>query len=175
MTLQLIEHKVLSSAAASIEFTNIPQDGTDLLCVISGRSSRNNIEDGIGFKLNSATSGYTYRFLRGSGSSVSSQATPFEQTWAGVLSASGNTSNTFGNASIYVPNYTSSAAKSYSSDSVSETNATEAYQAITAILQSSTDPITSITISAQNGNLVQHSSATLYKITKGSDGVTTVT
>jgi len=75
---------------------------------------------------------------------------------------------------LYLPNYTSSVAKSVSGDNVSENNATASTQTITAGLWSGTDPITSIEIFGSGTNLAQYSSASLYGMRKGSDGTTTV-
>jgi hypothetical protein len=111
----------------------------------------------------------------GSGSAITNLNTSFEQTWAGVMLAAGATSDTFGNATIYVPNYAGSTAKSYSSDSVTENNATESYQAVHASSQSSTTAITSVTIFAQNGNLLTGTTVSLYGVLKGSDGIVTTT
>jgi len=75
MTMQLIETKTLLSAAASIEFTSIPQDGTDLLLLVSTRA------DGAGdafIRPNGSTSGLSARRLRGNGSTVATSAeTPY--------------------------------------------------------------------------------------------------
>jgi hypothetical protein len=77
------------------------------------------------------------------------------------------TANTFGNTSIYIPNYRSSAAKSFSVDAVTENNATLAYQNIQAGLWNNSAAITSISISfLSGGNWAQGSSASLYGIRK---------
>lgn len=154
-----------SGGAANIEFTSIPGTYTDLLVKISFRSTRaGQIEDGLGFKINTATTGYTYRTLIGDGANVQNLSTSYEQTWAGEINAAGSTASTFSNTEVYLPNYAGSNAKSYSSDSVAENNATNGYSSLQATLQSSTSAVTSITLTAQNGNLAQYSTATLYGI-----------
>ncbi len=179
MSMTLIEHiEVGSGGAASISFVSvgdIPSDYTDLLVVLSGRSTAGANVDGIRIALNGSTSNLTHRRLigGGSGSGGSASGTNGE---IGLISAANNTANTFGNCQIYIPNYRSTSAKSISADSVSENNSTEAYQGIYAMLwnPASNVPITSITLDMLGGNLVQYSSATLYGITAGSDGTTTV-
>jgi len=173
--MQLIAHQELTSAAASITFSSIPQTFTDLYLKISSRSSRADTVDSVFIALNSSSSNYTHSRLLGSGTSASSSSASNGQI--ALNSAGSNTANTFGNAATYIPNYTSTAAKSISTDSVTETNATEAYQAIYATLwnPSPNVAITSITLTCGNGNFVSGSSVSLYGITAGSDGTTVVT
>jgi hypothetical protein len=168
--MELIESKTLGTAAASIEFTSIPSDATDLLLLLSGRlTAVDNFDVAVFF--NGSTSGFSARKLFGRGDSVSSNtvADPI------ILNGTSFTANTFGNVSVYIPNYTGSTAKSFSVDSVSENNATLAYQTISAGLWTGTSPITSIELKANgSATFTVDSTASLYKITKGSDGTTVV-
>jgi hypothetical protein len=167
----LIETKTLGTAQASIEFTSIPQDYTDLVILSSSRSSRTaQINDQMNIKLNGIDG--SMRNLFGTGSAVASQQ-PAQMT--AFMSTDLATANTFSNDSIYVANYTSSTNKSLSIDSVTENNATAAIQAIGAGLWSNTAAVTSITFTPLNGNFVAGSTMSLYGILKGSDGVTTTT
>jgi hypothetical protein len=171
--MQLIESKTLGTAAASIEFTSIPQDFTDLVFLVSGRSSRGvEVDDNIRLTLNGSTSNFSSRFLFGTGSSVSSST---ETNYAGQITASVATGSTFGSVLIYLPNYTSTVAKSYSVDAVTENNATGARQVLIAGLwnPASNVAITSASIAAGNGNLEAGSTISLYGVLKGSDGIVT--
>ena len=175
MSMTKIEHiEVGSGGAASIEFVSvgdIPSDYTDLLVKLSLRSTRVASDDSGLIKFNGSTSGFTYRRLYAVPSVGSSTAST---GFFGLIGGTSITANTFSSASIYIPNYRSSVAKSYSSDSVVENNSSTFFADLVAGYWSTTDPITSISIYAQNGNLVEYSSATLYGITSGSDGTTTV-
>ena len=177
MTMTLIETKTLGTAAASIEFTSIPQDGTDLVCVFSFRIDTGGTYVNTAIRFNGDTgSNYSMRMLygTGSGSGLSAAQTTTSLQWV-YSTGTVATANTFGNAQVYIPNYTGSTAKSVSMDSVSENNATEAIQALTAGLWSGTAAITSMLLFAQPGtNLLAGSTASLYKITKGTDGTTVV-
>ena len=167
--MQIIEHIELASAQSSITFSSIPGDYTDLLIKFS---LRNSVDTGAG-TITFNTSGGTYTRLRltGDGASATSAAYSFDY-YCGALSF---TSSTFGNGEIYIPNAFGSTAKSYSSDSVTENNATTSYQGLIAGLWSGTDAITDIKLTpGSGGNWVQYSSATLFGITAGSDGVTSV-
>jgi hypothetical protein len=168
--MKLIESKTLASAAASIEFTSIPQDGTDLVVLISGRSTAAVTGDDLLISLNGSTANFTNRNLQGNGAAASSNT---QARVVGIPPGTNATSNTFGSFAIYLPNYTSSTNKSISSDSAHENNATTAYQTISALLWSNTAAITSLAVSTSSGNLAIGSIASLYKITKGSDGIVT--
>ena len=176
MTMRLIETKTLPSTAASIEFTEIPQDGTDLVVLISGRSSRSGqVRDELFVGFNNNTSGYTLLALRGDGSTTSSN-TNGSSTYFGRMDmpAASATSNTFSNISVYIPNYAGSTNKSISGDSVMENNATESWQQIVAGLWSNTAAITSIQLKPEVANFEAATTISLYKITKGTDGTTVV-
>jgi hypothetical protein len=168
--MQIIQHQELASTQASITFSSIPQTFTDLLCVVSDRSTVN--DAALYLQFNASTTGYAIRRLLGTGSSALSQS--FSERIAGFAQNTSFTASTFANTAIYIPNYRTSNQKSWSSDSVTENNATGSYAGIIAGLWTGTDAITSLTISVNGGSLVQYSSATLYGITAGSSGGITV-
>lgn len=167
MTYTLIAHQELTSSQASIVFNSIPQTFDDLLLVFSLRlASSGNIGGFI--KLNGTQN--TQRILFGTGSGVTSDTGNLTAT----ANASSWTANTFSNGQIYIPNYKSTNAKSFSFDAVTENNGTQAFAAIAAGLVSNSVATTSLEIysadSGSGGNFVQFSSATLYGITAGSSG-----
>ena len=173
MSMTVIEHiEVGSGGQTEVEFTSIPQTYTDLYLLCSARTDSAYLDDGITVKPNSATTGYSTRFLAGSGSSASSGTrTNFDLS----LAPSTATANTFSSTAIYFPNYTSSEYKSMSSDSVIENNATATGMRLYAALWSDTAAITSLLLESLLGtNILEYSTFTLYGITAGSDGTTTV-
>ena len=166
--MQLIETiEVGAGGAASIEFTSIPQDGVDLVCVFSTRSDTTGSAEVIYTQLNSDTgANYAYVALRGNGSSASSfGGSSQNQLFIGYQPKSSDTASTFTNTEIYVSNYTSSSAKSVASNSADENNGTEAFQTLTANTYSTSSPVTTLKVYPLSGNFVQYSSASLYKIT----------
>jgi len=172
MSYEVIEHiEVGSGGAASIEFTSIPADYTDLMLVYSLRNTTTTNYQTMSF--NGSTSNFTHRELQGEGSGTPSSASRTDSVMRLSVARSDFTSNTFSSTRIYIPNYRSSANKSFSLDAVTENNATLSYQAIIAGLWSQTSAITSITLTSP-ANFVEHSSASLFGITAGSDGTTTV-
>jgi hypothetical protein len=154
----LLERIELNASAASVTFANIPQTGyTDLKIVASCRSDVGGPQI-VNISFNGITTGYSAKVLEGNGSSASSS-----NASAWIFSTMDN-ANIFGNAEFYIPNYTSSNAKSYSSDSVTEANATTAYMPLIAGLWSySGNPaITSITLTQNAGNFRANSTFSLY-------------
>ena len=166
--------EVGSGGAASIEFTSIPQTYTDLYIVYSIRGDRDLPVDWMQFNINSQgyNTNITTRFFSGDGSGVSN-GTAANQA-GGAITSDGSTANTFSNTDVYIPNYTASTNKSFSINAVSENNGTTAVAFMSATLWSQTAPITSIGVDPLNDSFVEFSSATLYGITAGSDGATTV-
>jgi hypothetical protein len=166
-----------SGGAASITFSSIPATFTDLELRLSLRSDSGGHQDFANIQLNGDTAAnYFFRWLSGNGSSASSLTAGAQTKLYGInVNANGATASTFGNGSVYFPNYTSSSQKSVSADTVNENNATSANQVITALLWTGTVAISSMVITPDTGSLwQQYSSASLYGILAGSDGVTTV-
>ena len=167
--MKLIESKTLGSTQNAIEFTSIPQDGTDLVILCSVRTT-NSGATGVYISFNGSTTSFSSRYLDGNGASVSRGTLA---RYAGNATDSSHTANTFSNIMTYIPNYTGSTNKSYSTDSVTENNGTTAFQDLVAGLWSNTAAITSLAIASSPGDLVAGSIISLYKITKGSDGIVT--
>lgn len=156
-----------SGGAASIEFTGIAGTGKDLLLLVSSRADNFNGK----LTFNGNTSSYSYRNLYGSGSA----ATSGNDSGASALTilalhepkdfnGVNNTVGIVSNGSIYISNYAGSANKSVSVDTVIEFNGTESYQTLLAGLWANSAAITSVKIESNSGNILQHSSVSLYII-----------
>jgi len=159
-----------SGGAVNIEFTSIPATFTDLVIFTSLRSSRTPSTDGthIAFTVNNNNGNiYSFRHIRGTGSATSSYSESL-QTSINLYSqgnSSANTTNTFSNNFIYIPNYSSSNNKSISVDSVYENNATESGHHLLAGSIVLTSAITSIKLAEASGNnWVEYTTASLYGI-----------
>jgi hypothetical protein len=175
MSLKLIATTTVGSGgAANIEFTSIPQTYTDLMLVVSSRSSVANadVNNNIQIRLNGESSNHSERQLFGTGTSTGTASLVYASL--GYVPSTQATSNTFGSSVAYIPNYTSSTAKSISAEGVAEGNTAGMFMAIGAGLWTGTAAITSITLlMADSLTIQQHSTASLYGITKGSDGIVT--
>ena len=152
-----------SGGAATISFSSIPSTYTDLCLKLSSRANATGgpTWHDVNVTLNGSGT-YSTRNLYGDGSTAGS----FNDTTITVRIVSNTaTSNTFGSAELYIPNYAGSNQKSASSDMVSENNGTQAYAGIAAQLFTSTAAITSITLTPTGSfNFMQYSTATLYGI-----------
>jgi len=164
MPLQLykIASTEVSTPVGTVTFSNIPQGYTDLKVVCSTRQTGSASTASINLTLNGLTTSFTYRALQGSGSAASSISG--STGYWGQGNAATSTANTFGNAEMYIPNYTGSTNKCISADTVDENNATAAYAQMTAVLWSNTAAITSIGLVSGNGNWNTYSTFTLYGI-----------
>lgn len=174
MTMELIQTTTLGTATATIEFTSIPQTFTDLFLFLSMRTNNEPDSNGYGvadIAFNGLTTNRSNRRMVGTGTNALSFSSSEIRVF---VSGNTNTANTFGNANIYIPNYTAAIPKSVSVEHVTENNGITAYQFITAGLYNSTAALTSISFTAlSSGLFVANSSISLYGITKGSDGIVT--
>ena len=150
-----------SGGATTMTFSSIPQTYTDLLLKISSRNTTGGA-DNHRISFNGNTTSYSFRALEGNGSSAGS----FNDVvrLVGLINGSTSTASTFSNNEIYIPNYTSSNNKSFSTDSVTENNGTTAYAQLWASLWSNTAAITSIDIDANTLTFAQYTTAYLYGI-----------
>jgi hypothetical protein len=163
-----------SGGAASIVFNSISADYDDLLLVVSARTNKADSVSTGSISFNGSSSNFTNRTLLGAGSSVfSADYTTTRQI--NSYNANTSTANTFSTHSVYIPNYRSSVAKSFSAEGATENNGGYYELGIMANLWNVTNPITSITLANEGTvNFVQHTTASLYGIKRGSDGTTVV-
>jgi len=160
-----------SGGTSSIQFTSIPNTYTDLLLKLSLRSTNsagwNNAP--IRLQFNSETGGYSNLTIRGNGSSVSSSSNDYAGTsrmFVGEGAATPSGSSMFGNAEVYIPNYTWDKNKSVSVESIRALDGGNADLNITAGLLTANSAITSITIETYtpNSGWTEYSTAYLYGI-----------
>lgn len=162
-----------AATTASVSFNNIPQTGyTDLVVKASIRSNTGSTQEPmvLGFNNNTA-SAYTALSVGGDGSAPQSQTNGPNGyiSYNGLLVQNGSTStaNTFGNISIYIPNYTSGNFKSVLIEAVAETNATNVGIGLGAGLWSNTAAITSIQMLVYTGtSFIENTTFYLYGVAK---------
>lgn len=169
-TMKLIAKTTLGSDAASVTFgsgNTIPQTYTDLLLVVSARSARASFaSDPLRIRFNgaSADTNMSVRTLFGTGSGAFSDTNTYVYIQA---TASTATADVFGSAEVYIANYAGSTAKSISTTTVTENNATAARIEAHAGLWNDTAAITQIDLtSVTSSDIKSGSSFFLYGITK---------
>jgi hypothetical protein len=151
-----------SGGASSIVFSSIPSTYTDLVVKISGRTNYSGTVEGSTITFNGSNT-YSTKYLQGDGANATSGSQSILN--AALFDGSTATSNTFGNAEFYIPNYTSSNQKSVSGNGVQENNNAQGFAGLFAGLASLTSAITSITIAGNaGGSFVQYSTAYLYGV-----------
>lgn len=162
-----------SGGASNITFSSIPQTYTDLVVMFSGRATGGSTFAYLELQFNGDTTGsnYNYRNLLGTGTGPGSENGNFGiVNW---FNDGSSTASVFSNGMIYIPNYTGSASKVMSGDSVIENNSSFTRLGIHATRWTGTAAITSIVLKNNGGNnLAQYSTAQLYGIKKGSGGAT---
>jgi hypothetical protein len=162
-----------SGGASSIEFINVPQDGTDLLLLISARAT-GAATAAVVITIGTPSSSAAYRTLKVVGTTVTS--TSVASGRAISMNAGASTANTFSNTSAYIHNYTTfdGTSRNYGMSIDSAVEASNTTQ--NRIGFDATNISTSVGFFTVRivGSLAEHSSATLYRIVNGSDGITTV-
>ena len=171
--MKLIQTQTLASASSTISLNDIPQTFTDIMIVLSGRStsSPSNNSIPVDCLINGSSSDMTGRYLEGTGSAAAS-ATDLGRIM-GLANSSTNTANTFSSSTCYIPNYTNSTtAKSWSVDASNENNATFGLNVISANLwnPSTKAAITSIRLDIRVGSFEVGTTVSLYGIGGAGDG-----
>jgi hypothetical protein len=165
-TYTLIASNTLSSSAASVTFSSIPNTFTDLVLKVSARGTVAGTVSFIIRPNSSSASEYSRTALFGTGSSAGS----FRNSNSGALLAYANpsdsTASTFSSIEFYFANYTASTTKPISSIVMMENNATAAEMYVLAQLWNNTTAISSLLIDASGsgGNFASGSSFFLYGI-----------
>jgi hypothetical protein len=146
-----------SGGAATIGFTAIPQNYSDLLIKFSGRNVNNAFTFSV--QINGTTVTNTKRlYATGSGSYASDTYNGNYTDYSSALAS------TFGNADLYFFSYSGSTHKRFLVDAVSEDAYTSAYMNFSSNVLASTTAVTSITLVPESGNFAEYSSATIYGI-----------
>jgi hypothetical protein len=163
-------HEVTSGTEATVTFSNIPQEHTDLVVFVAARTPRAATNDGILMTVNgggSSVAKLTYANV-GAGVTVASST-------AFLINANSSTSGAFSNVEIYIGDYAGEDHKPYIINGVVENNAQQAFPHWSGGSFSTTSAISSITFDAEvDAYFSIGSKFYLYGITAGSDGTTTV-
>jgi hypothetical protein len=172
MTYQRIATATVGVTASTITFSAIPATFTDLLLIVSVRTSNGGNGDySLNFAVNGSPNMNRRTIVSGAGQ------TPIMENIGGTTLAVGTTAQSgnsaiFSSTSIRIMDYTSSITKMalvedglhYFSNGLSN---------FSGLSIQNTAPITSITLSdAAMTNFIQNSTATLYGILKGGSGAT---
>lgn len=155
---------VLTGTQASVTFSSIVNTYTDLVILVSARDTYTaDAYNTITVSLNGSTANGSATEIYAGGTLVGSFRTT--NVKLDYHSSGSSTASTFGNGTIYIPNYAGSTNKVLSAESVAETNsASTNFMGVTANLWSQTTAITSITLTPASGSFVSGSRFDLYGI-----------
>ena len=155
-----------SGGASSIDFTSIPSTYTDLELKLSFRFTSNTVDTTMKIN-NSASAEYYWGYLRYNpavGVAGGNSSAQTSDNYAMFSVASTWTSNTFGNACMYIPNYSVASNKTYIIDSGTENNTSDAWGQLHNGGWRNTAAINQITFTNPSGDFAQYSTAYLYGI-----------
>jgi len=169
MSMTPIFHTKLDASTTSIDFTSIPQTYTHLYLVISSRHTNLVIDGQLYINGTGGTRTSTYAQTNGIPTS----------TTGGIIGVFANRSSqvsgSFANSTALIMNYTEAREHRISVETVEVGTGSAVFLLFGGNYTTSTAPVTSISILGTSGaNMDVGSSATLYGITAGSDGITTV-
>lgn len=146
-TFILIEAQTLSSNAASLSFTAIPQTYTDLILYASTRNV-NAVEEWIQLGFNNSTSNYSDILLWNDAGTLNGAAPGDQPPLAGSLAQLNSTTNTWANNVFYIHNYANTSyGKSYTNMSAQcNTSSSYSYWGFHADKWADTSAITTINL-----------------------------
>lgn len=159
-----------AGGTTGIVFNNIPQNYTDLRILVCARSAFASTTNDLLLYLNNdqIVGNYSQTGLSATGASVgSARQTALAGFWSQYVPAANATASTFGITEVYIPNYNTSSFKQIVVDSTSENNSTTGnYLVFNSHLYRSNAPITQLTFTLGGQTMVQHSTFTLYGISR---------
>jgi hypothetical protein len=171
-TMKLIAKNVLGSNTATVTFSDIPGTFTDLLIVVSARSTRSSTVGNSNFYFNGSAANLTVRYLLSYETNFQNGTFLTDSALSHYTPGANATASTFSNTEIYIPNYAGSTNKSVSITNSWSGNSSSDYNytnMIAAGLWSSSSAITSVSFSNRaldSANYATGSSFFLYGITK---------
>ncbi len=156
-----------SGGTTQINFTSIPQTYTDLRVELSGRGDGYNAND-LYVLFNTSTSNYSGRYFMKDSSdpTIVSSTSATSKIICGFIPASQATANTWGSATIYVPNYTTSNYKTTNAEASTENNGVIQWIMVSGGMWSDTAAITTLSLNLNGGTFLQNTTAYLYGIKK---------
>lgn len=171
MSMKKISTVTLTSSAASITFSDIPQTGTDLIFRISEKNDSDN-NTASTLRINGGTTILRWLYGEGGTYSVNSGYREYNSLYGWITSAGGISPAVFSSTTFYFPNYTSTTTKLYYNETAAENWGSYGAHGITAGTYPTSSPITSIQFLPRSNTFLAGTTMTMYAITKGSGGAT---
>ena len=160
-----------SGGAASVTFSNISQNYTDLIIKVSARTDRAAIHDWLTMRINGSTTNYSDYALYADWTTAQTNYNlggANSIMYLGFINGASGTASTFSNMDITIPNYTTQSNKTIFHKSAIENNtdggSSQKFVSVgSGYSYNYVDSINTIRLAAI-GSFVQHSTFTLYGI-----------
>ena len=108
-TYTLISSQTLGSATSTLTFSNIPGTYTDLVLVVSGKSTAAGVQDGLAIRVNSDSgANYSATYMRGDGTSALSGRNSGDTYYRLAANAMGGASGSFAATLVHFFDYSNS-------------------------------------------------------------------
>jgi len=152
----------LSTASSTVTFSSIPGTYTDLVLVVSGKSTVAGVQDGLAIRVNSDSgANYSATYMRGDGTSALSSRNTGDTYYRLAANAMGGSSGSFAATLVHFMNYSNTT--TFKTILARSNNAGSGTDAVTGLWRN-TAAITSVICVGYNGNLDTGSTFTLYGI-----------
>jgi hypothetical protein len=170
----LIETRNIANNTSIVNFANIPQIYSDLLVKVSAYASNN--RRSMHFRLNGATSGYSYfTAVLEDGANKSYDQNAYFGGTSNFTFLYAGTFATGGDSEIYIPNYRNSENKSiFAEFAQNSSSATGSVSGFVTGLLSNTAPVTSLSLFVSDADFAPNTTISLYGIESGTDGIVTI-
>lgn len=169
ITYGLIASSQPTSNVSNVTFNDIPTSYTDLRLVISARTNRAADEDSVGIAFNDGQGATSWVLLWNQGGSLqagTSTSLGYGAAFAGRVAAANSSASQFSNLELYIPNYGTSANKTFSTTGGVDPTTTP-YSTLLLSMRTLTSAIGTILIVPGNGTqFIAQSSFQLYGIKK---------
>jgi hypothetical protein len=168
--MELISTTTVGTAGATtIEFTNINPTGTDLIIYLSARTNQAGYTN-FNVRFNNLTTNYSAASMIFT--PTATLATANTLTSSAIAQGTAQTADAFTAIEIYIPNFASSREKPISIIGTGENYSATSSHAVNFGNRAGTAATTSVQIIASAGSFVQNTTASLYRVIKGSGGAT---
>jgi len=166
-TYEPISTQTLSTAVATVTFSSIPQTYTDLICLVEGRDSRADFDDGVSIRFNSDTAAnYSWMVLGGDGTSGTSTRLNNTTSMLGRIISASATANARSNLILHINNYSNTTTYKTLLERFNEppTGGADYFMALVLALWRNTAAITTLSFFSEGGNFNTGCTFTLYGI-----------
>lgn len=163
VTYDPIATQTLGSAAATVTFSSIPSTFTDLVLVVSGRSTNGSGDDSMYMRFN-GDSGTNYSWTRILGNGSAASSFRLSNQTVGTIDGISGGSTASGTFSATIANFQNYSNTTTNKTILGRSNVAGSYTVANVNLYRSTSAISSMVLSLATGNFATGSTFTLYGI-----------